>query len=149
MFLAKKSLCPQKSQKFPMFLAKKSLCLQQKKLKISYLFCEKCHTDFFWQKTQEIFNFFEDIKIFQQKTCKIFNLNDQLLAKTQEIFKFFETIDLNDQLLDFLCFQLKNLYVLKKVRDFLCFQPKNLYVIFFAHSVILCPKKVKDFLSFL
>ena len=30
-----------------MFLAKKSLCPQQKKLKISYLFCEKCHTEFF------------------------------------------------------------------------------------------------------
>ena len=26
MFLAKKSLCPQKSQRFPMFLAKKTLC---------------------------------------------------------------------------------------------------------------------------
>ena len=54
MFLDKKSLCPQKSQRFPMFLAKKTLC------------------DIFHKKDRKSLTFFaEDIEIFWPKTCKI------------------------------------------------------------------------------
>ena len=71
MFLAKKSLCPQKSQRFPMFLAKKTLCdiFHKKDGKSLTFFVE--NIEIFWLKTQEIFNFFEDIEIFGPKTCKI------------------------------------------------------------------------------